>query len=424
MQLKKSTEFKFIDIFSGAGGLSEGFVRAGFVPIAHIEMDKNSCSTIKTRTAFHYLKNNNKINIYADYLAGNISRNELYNSIPADKVDKAIINEELSDGNISTIIRTIENNIKNANHNSVDVIVGGPPCQPYSLVGRARDYSNMENDPRNYLYKLYAQFLKSFRPELFVFENVIGIISAQNGKIFQDLKTELEDIGYSADFRLLNAADFGVLQNRKRIIIIGWKKEKAYQFPEFNAIKHNWTIGDLFQDLPELKAGDAIRVGKYINSPSEYTIKYGIRDGIDTLTQHICRPHNQNDLEIYRIAIQLWNKEKERLKYTDVPDKNRTHKNINSFRDRFKVVDASGLSHTLVAHISKDGHYYIHPDINQLRSISIREAARIQSFPDNYYFEGSRSSIFRQIGNAVPPLMAEKIAFKIKEMLSERDRSI
>jgi DNA (cytosine-5)-methyltransferase 1 len=135
------------------------------------------------------------------------------------------------------------------------------------------------------------------------------------------------------------------------------------------------------------------------------------------VTQHIARPHNEQDLEIYSIAIDKWINDKERLKYSDIPKRLQTHNNTVSFLDRFKVVDLFGHSHTLVAHIAKDGHYYIYPDSDQVRSISVREAARIQSFPDNYYFEGGRTAAFRQIGNAVPPLMAEAIANKLKHLL-------
>src|SRR5690606_28202968 len=128
---------------------------------------------------------------------------------------------------------------------------------------------------------------------------------------------------------------------------------------------------------------------------------------------HVARPHNERDLEIYKIAIKKL-KKGERLRYPDLPEKLKTHNNQKSFLDRFKVVDPKGLSHTMVAHIAKDGHHYIHPSLKQVRSLSVREAARIQSFPDNYYFEGGRSAAFRQIGNAVPPLMAKEIASKIK----------
>ena len=131
----------------------------------------------------------------------------------------------------------------------------------------------------------------------------------------------------------------------------------------------------------------------------------------------MARTHNDRDLEIYKIAIDKWLNGKERLKYGDLPERLKTHKNQNSFVDRFKVVDINSYSHTVLAHIAKDGHYYIYPSTEQVRSLSVREAARIQSFPDDYYFEGGRSAAFKQIGNAVPPLMALKIAEEIKRVL-------
>ena len=141
------------------------------------------------------------------------------------------------------------------------------------------------------------------------------------------------------------------------------------------------------------------------------------------LTQHVARPHTSQDKEIYKIAVRKWDSKKERLDYNDLPDHLKTHNNRHSFFDRFKVV-AKDLSYsqTVVAHISKDGHYYIHPDIYQNRSITVREAARLQSFPDDYYFEGvkecaNRTAAFKQIGNAVPPLMAWEIAKLIKPLL-------
>ena len=145
--------------------------------------------------------------------------------------------------------------------------------------------------------------------------------------------------------------------------------------------------------------------------------KCAIRNGIDFVTQHIARPHNTLDLAIYKIAIKKWLTNGERLRYPDLPSNLKTHKNETSFIDRFKVVDIHGLSHTMVAHIAKDGHHYIYPDKKQVRSISVREAARIQSFSDDYYFEGGRTSAFKQIGNAVPPLMSKEIAQKIKGKL-------
>ena len=145
-----------------------------------------------------------------------------------------------------------------------------------------------------------------------------------------------------------------------------------------------------------------------------YLLTSGIRNEDENfVTQNITRPLNPNDAKIYAYAILKWNEEHTRIKNNTLPEEIRTQNNETSFLDRFKVVDGKGYSHTVIAHLSKDGHYYINPNKKYNRSISVREAARIQSFPDNFYFEGHRSAKFKQIGNAVPPLMAKKIATSI-----------
>ena len=172
------------------------------------------------------------------------------------------------------------------------------------------------------------------------------------------------------------------------------------------------------EDLPKLKAGEIEDIALYTKPTNSYLQESGIRSEKDLfVTQNISRPINNNDAAIYTYAIKSWNEKAIRVKYTDLPQELRTQKNEDSFLDRFKVVNGTGLAHTVVAHLAKDGHYYIHPSIKECRSISVREAARIQSFPDNFFFEGSRSAMFKQIGNAVPVLMAKKIAESIKDLL-------
>jgi len=405
----------FIDLFAGAGGLSEGFINQGFCPVAHVEKDGYASSTLKTRMVYHHLRKNIQLKKYRRYLKGELEREELYAAAPSELLT-SVVNGELTGKTCDQIIQRVNDILDSSKHDTVDVIVGGPPCQAYSLVGRARDRTGKENDPRNRLYRLYIKFLNFFKPQIFVFENVPGLISAGNGKFFRDVKRKFRKEGYEIDHRLLNAHNFGVLQRRKRVIIIGWKRELDFGYPEFDGEPPEYLVRDVLDDLPSLQPGENIEHGEYEGPPSEYLLNYGLRKKRDILTLHIARPHNKRDRKIYEMAIRMWNEDRKRLKYTDVPDKYRTHSNTTSFLDRYKVV-ASDLpcSHTIVAHIAKDGHYYIHPDISQLRSLSVREAARFQSFPDSYYFEGPRTSVFRQIGNAVPPLMAKEIAKKIHE---------
>jgi len=410
----------YIDLFAGAGGLSEGFTRMGFTPIAHVEMNKDACDTLRTRAVFHWLRENGKENIYYNYLKSENRDKDFFwkeNGVPQHVVD-SVINKEISKETLSEIFELIDSILGDKN---VDVVIGGPPCQAYSVAGRAR--KNMDGDPRNFLYQYYIKFLKKYRPKMFVFENVPGILSAKNGEYLDKIFEAVRNAGYELSLptnsqKFLNSKNFGVLQDRKRVIIVGWRKELALSYPDFEITEPKFKIlKDLFADLPELKNGEGtMNAVKYKKPTTEYLKQSKIRGEIDFVTQHIARPNNENDLEIYRMAVEEMNQGK-RLNYAKLPERLIRHKNTSSFTNRFQVVNGDGISHTVVAHIAMDGHYYIHPDIKQNRSITIREAARIQSFPDDYFFEGSRTAVFKQIGNAVPPLMAEKIAKKIKEIL-------
>lgn len=405
----------YIDLFAGAGGLSEGFIRAGFEPIAHVEMNKDACDTLKTRTAFHYLKENDRVEEYYDYLKGKITRQEFWAKVPESLIN-SVINSEISAETLPFIFEKID---KELGKKKVDLVIGGPPCQAYSVAGRARDPKGMSDDPRNHLYKYYVEFLKRYKPKMFVFENVPGILSANNGGYLELIFKAVREAGYELDKRVLNAKHFDVLQDRKRVIIIGWQKKLKLNYPLFEDKKPQYEIlKDLFSDLPKIKSGGgSFGVVKYSKPITNYLEKTQIRNCIDFTTQHIARQNNENDLEIYKIAVGKWVNDKKRLNYAELPERLIKHSNTKSFTNRFQVVNHNGVSHTVVAHICADGHYYIHPDIKQNRSITVREAARIQSFPDDYFFEKSRTTAFKQIGNAVPVLMAEGIANKIKEML-------
>lgn len=407
-------KLNFIDLFAGASGMSEGFIKAGFNPISHIEMDKDACDSIKTRAVYHYLTKEGKEKNYIDYLKGNISREELYGQVPKEVLD-SVLNIEITDDSIKGIFSKIDTLLKGE---KVDLIIGGPPCQAYSLLGRHQE--NIENDPRNKLYIQYGRFLKQYDPKAFVFENVPGLLSANKGQHFKNLKAYFRKLGYEVYHDTLDASDYGVLQARKRIIIVGCKKDIDFGFPEIKKTSKAFTVNDIFRDLPKLKPGEAKQIANYTTGKNEYLEKFELRNGVDFVTQHISRPHNERDLKIYKTAINKWNNNNERLKYPDLPTELKSHKNETSFIDRYKVVNGNGVSHTVVAHIAKDGHYYIHPDVMQCRSISVREAARLQSFPDDFYFEGSRSAAFKQIGNAVPPLMAYAIAKSINELLCQK----
>jgi DNA (cytosine-5)-methyltransferase 1 len=404
----------YIDLFAGAGGLSEGFLKNGFTPIAHIEMNPAACDTLKTRIGCYYLWRKNHYGIYLSYLRREITRESFWTLIPPSKLS-TVINETIGQATLGSIFNQIDTL---RCERRIDVIIGGPPCQAYSLIGRSRDPNRMKGDKRNFLYKYYAEFLRRYKPEYIVFENVTGLLTASD--YFNSMKDmfESDEVGYKIAWKVLDASDYGVLQKRNRIIIIGRKGKRPLDFPLIETVTNTWQVKkDLFYDLPPLIPGQDNPISKYRTSTTEYLDLFQIRNGADFVTQHVTRFHNERDLEIYAIAIDLWLSKRKRLHYDELPKRLKTHKNDGDFLDRFKVVDPFGHSHTLVAHISKDGHHFIYPDLKQIRSLSVREAARIQSFPDDYYFEGGRNPAFKQIGNAVPPLMARAIARKIKELL-------
>jgi DNA (cytosine-5)-methyltransferase 1 len=392
-------KLNFIDLFAGAGGLSEGFIRAGYTPLAHIEMDKYACDTLKTRAAFHYLKSTNQLNVYKKYLYEKQEKEDgskLWKQVPQaiiDTVVQATIGEETVKGIFDKVDSLTGNE-------QIDIIVGGPPCQAYSVVGRARlGKKAVEEDPRNELYKYYVKFLERYRPKMFVFENVMGIRTAKNGKPLEDLKRLVKELGYEMELRVQTASEHGVLQNRHRVIIIGWKGKDEngnptrFCYPDLEReITPYEVFNDLFSDLPDRKAGEGglctpVEYGKPL-SEMEYLEKSGIRGVLNFTTQHISRPHNAIDREIYLRAILMWRNSKKRLNYAELPEELQKHKNKSSFLNRFQVVNHDGYSHTVVAHIAMDGHYYIyptlHPTVENVRSITIREAARrLQSFPDD-----------------------------------------
>ena len=410
--MAKKQKYNIIDLFAGAGGLSEGFVQAGFNPIAHVEMDKDACDTLRTRACYHHLAANDRLDVYYAYLKGEITRDKLYSSVPQEVID-SVINVEISDNTINNTFQKIRKLAKNKH---IDFIIGGPPCQAYSLLGR--HHKAMEDDPRTRLYLQYGKFLQEFQPYGFVFENVPGLLSAKKGEHFRNLREYFDSLGYHVQYKMLDASDYGVLQVRKRLIIVGWQKQHDLGYPDIPTKLTSTVVNDILCDLPELRAGDVQNVASYRLPSNQYLIDSGIRPVEEPfVTQNITRPLNGNDSAIYAHTIRIWNNNHIRLKYTELPIELKTHKNEKSFLDRFKVVDGGGYSHTLVAHLAKDGHYFIHPTIEYCRSISVREAARLQSFPDNFFFEGSRSAKFKQIGNAVPPLMAKNIAISIQNLL-------
>lgn len=412
-------DFYLAEIFAGAGGLSEGFFREGFHPVAAVDSDEYACITFKTRIAYWWLKKTRNLDIYREYIKGNIPREELYSNANPP-LDNIVMNTVISQESLPSITGKIKKNMKDQGVKRIHVLLGAPPCQPYSSVGKARlSLEKAKLDPRSLLYRNFIEMVKDLKPYFFLFENVPAIQTALGGEILEKMEKKLKKLNYTVYPQVLNARDYYVLQNRKRMIMAGWSKELDGEYPYPETKEHDYCVADLFKDLPPLKPGEGKNVMDYYSEPNGYLTSSGIRDNWDILTHHIARPHNCRDIKIYEKAINMWNESGRRLQYTDLPEHLQTHKNKKSFLDRFKVVVGNKpYSHTMVAHIAKDGHYYIHPDIQQTRSLTVREAARLQSFPDDYYFEGPRTARYRQVGNAVPPLLAQGIAQKIGGMLN------
>lgn len=416
-----SSELNYLDLFAGAGGLSEGFIRAGFNPIAHVEMDRAACYTLRTRMAYRHLKADNNLEQYVNYLKGIIKRKEFYSFVP-DDVIKSVINEEIGKETLQDIFSQIDSLLESQ---EIDLIIGGPPCQAYSVIGRARCPNKMKNDPRNDLYLFYAKFLEKYKPKYFVFENVPGLLSAtdEEDNSYLDLMKDLfREYGYETEFKMINTKDHGVPQNRKRIILVGKKGKSKGFYPKLDFCPSHVLVEKILSDLPFITAGGGTGGPSSVDSKAEqWLYDVGIRNDKIPVTLHQARYNRKEDLEIYRIAVDLWNKKKVRLQYNELPEGLQTHENKSTFLNRFNVVAGNlSYSHTIVAHIAMDGHYYIHPDIEQNRSLTPREAARLQTFPDDYYFESfnggpRRTPAYRQIGNAVPVLLAQKIAEKLME---------
>ena len=449
--MKKDNKRYFaIDLFAGCGGLSEGFKQAGFNVIAQVEMDKWACETLKTRYLYHHLMQIGRRHLYQKFLKEEISHDSMLGKFPEieGSIYHTVIQSEFGRESINEILEKIERAMKFYNAQKIHVIIGGPPCQPYSIIGRSRDPDRMMLDSRHFLYEYYLRILENLQPDFFVFENVPGLITANAAgeemfhKILDDfsaISPPYEVAPSLGEFRenpwnyVLDSAHFGVPQRRKRIFLIGYKRELIDKGPTIHTIfqriqraglRHTknrgvLTVTDAIGDLPSLKPGEGadswyMPYNSYDNGHelTEYQIR--MRRNSPGILNHRARTHMKSDLERYKYFIEKHKNGNHSVTIKDLKEEQPglmpKHKNLDGFLDRFKVQWWNRPSSTITAHICKDGHYYIHPDISQCRSFTVREAARCQSFPDNFKFEGPRTEQFKQVGNAVPLLLANVIA--------------
>lgn len=347
-------KLKVLDLFSGCGGLSLGFKMAGFEVKGAIDNDKDSIETFK--------KNFGK----GKFLARDIN-----------KIKK---NE-------------IENNFKD-----IDIIIGGPPCQGFSNANRwHKDY----NDPRNLLFKKFIEFVKIIKPKLLLIENVSGILSRSDGNIIRNIKSILNKNEYNVNYKLLDASEFGVPQLRKRVFIVGNRLNNK-DFTKYLRNKKKVTVGEAISELYPLENSCKKKLNGTLGN--DY-IKYLRRKNSNLLNHQIIYPAKSTIEKIKYV--------KQGQNWQSIPlslfKKNRNNRHSSAFK-RLKENDFSVTIDTGNAHSN-----YFHPIFNRIPTP--REAARIQSFKDNFEFIGSRTSQYRQIGNAVPPLLAKEIANTFKKII-------
>ena len=388
---------KFIDLFCGAGGMTLGFERAGARCIGGVELSKAACVT--------HSKN-----------------------FPHCKV----LNEDICN------LKPEEFKKRSKIENEVDIIVGGPPCPTFSTIGQAKIKSvggNVDTDKRNKLFVNFLEYVNFFQPQFFVMENVPNFLTKNNGAIFQTTKNMIKNLKGNYKIiepvQILNSVNYGVPQTRRRMILIGCKTNYSYQYPKIthhnecqyneqfelfdktNKLKPPVTLFDAISDLPIITDDWRIDQVKYSRNNKLSCYQRTMREKTsNTVRNNRCRLTNDR-------AKILFKEMKQGSKYMDLPKEIRKILPFREdiFKDRLKKLSYNKPSWTIIAHLGMDGYMFIHPE--QIRTISVREAARIQSFPDDFIFYGNMTETFVQIGNAVPCILAEKIATAILRALNK-----
>lgn len=411
------SKYTFIDLFAGCGGLSEGFMQTGkFEGLAHVEWEIPMVNTLRNRLKTKWTH----------------TEEDAENNVIHFDIQKT---EELINGNWTEETKSIysktnsefvaNNGLKGlVGNQKVNLIIGGPPCQAYSIAGRAQDKNSMKDDYRNYLFESFVQVVNEFQPDIFVFENVPGLLSACPGDVpvTERIYKAFHEIGYDIrDPKMLKkaiytASELGVPQKRNRVIIIGVRSdrniclEEIYKNIDANKNKTNTkTVNDAISHLPKLMPiGNAQKKdGKNISH---------ILNGKKKIRFHEPRFHNNRDVNIFKNWVKNDMNRKpmaDRIGfYNELMGKNSNHA-------KYRNLEWDKPSPTIVAHLYKDGLMFIHPDEDQGRSITVKEAALLQSFPDDYEFIGSNGYCYKMIGNAVPPTMAKNIAKGIIKTLEK-----
>ncbi|WP_232626039.1 DNA cytosine methyltransferase [Achromobacter deleyi] len=510
-----------IDLFAGPGGLCEGFssvvdaagVRRFAVKVS-IEKDPVAHRTLLLRAIFRKFPKGQVPNCYYDYVRGQITR-EQFLSHPDIKVAAEHAAKEARCAELGvTSPEEVDGWIREALGAQADwVLIGGPPCQAYSLAGRSRlrskDVKKFEADAKHFLYMEYLRIIQQFAPAIFVMENVKGMLNSTNSgkrifeQILSDLKAPRADLKYEirsfvvhkAEGELepndyvIEADDHGVPQSRHRVILFGIRSDVAKTTPALTERPESFLLRKVSKkvgvsaalaglpplrsrlskepDSPEawiaavrespqalkgwrvpLRSVIETAMGKYIKKAEKHTtfgapfvealvapgrcMPQDLQDWyldpkLGGVLHHETRSHMRSDLHRYMFAACFaathpYSPDLRNFPPKLLPDHVNVDEETIPFKDRFRVQMGKSPSSTVVAHIKKDGHYYIHPDPGQCRSLTAREAARLQTFPDNYFFEGNRTEQYGQIGNAVPPLLAKQIGEIILDFMTSPRR--
>lgn len=405
MSLKLNT----LDLFAGCGGLTEGFLRSGhYQTLGAVEWDKVPSETLR-----HRLKTAWKL----------INADEVVIRFDIQRTDELIKGFNDPEYGLHKGLDSI------INGNMVDVILGGPPCQAYSLAGRIRDENGMKNDYRNYLFESYVKLVQHYKPKFFVFENVIGMLSAcpDGTLITSKISEAFRKAGYCVleNFKeaLFDVAEFGIPQHRKRVIILGisedfYKNKSRHMLLDFYkniipAIRCSCkkrTVQDAIGDLPPIYPVDnLIALGN--NRQSH------LQQGERFVPNHQPRFHSQRDISVFRkLAEDI---ESGRREYVSIEKLKQLYTEVTGKKSnihKYYVLRKDEPSNTIPAHLYKDGMRHIHPDSEQARSITPREAARLQTFPDDFEFLGATMYQYKMIGNAVPVDFASIIASAIYKL--------
>ncbi|NGX87412.1 DNA cytosine methyltransferase [Rahnella sp. Lac-M11] len=506
----KEISIPIVDLFAGPGGLGEGFSACednrAFRIVVSAEKDSEARKTLLLRAFYRILKRENVEGLQDYYNFCNGNSEKPYTKGTLEQWGKA--NAEArqitlgSDEGNAELDQIIEEKIDTA---APWVLIGGPPCQAYSLVGRARNKGNVEykaeNDNRHFLYKEYLRIIQQYYPYVFVMENVKGILSSRvNGKrVFDDILVDLTDpdaalnrVGKGFKYRIcslvseqvfkagddptsidpnkfiIRSENHSIPQARHRVILVGIREDVPGTLGTLLS-DEKISVEDVISDLPQLRSklskGEdsaerwknivknqlcslarittdkklsneltnaayeiihdasigALRVPRYISQHKSIAKKSNLVNEwfhdarLNVWLNHETRGHMDSDLGRYGYAAvfaKINNRSPKGHKEFDIQGLKPEHKNWESgkFSDRFRVQLKEHPSTTITSHISKDGHYFIHYDAKQCRSLTVREAARLQTFPDNYFFQGNRTQQFHQVGNAVPPYLAYQIA--------------